>query len=312
MELKDLVFAAAAATGLISISKLVLGMLNFVWVMFLRPPKDLVKTYGSWAVVTGATDGIGQAMAFQLASKGLNLVIIGRNPSKLETTARRLKEKFGARVELKSVIIDFDKFKRDEVVKAIRDGIEGLDVGVLINNAGQGYNFPKFLHEMEGELAESVVNVNVGGLTWATMAVLPTMLKNKRGAIVNIGSGSSSIVPCFPLSAVYGATKAYVEHLSKNISYEYRRHGIHVQCQIPLYVATKMVKLKKSLFTASPESFSIASVRWIGYEPICVPYWPHYAQSLMITSLPAWVVKWYIFRVNLGWRNRAMRKGKTN
>ncbi|CAM8885940.1 unnamed protein product [Rhodiola kirilowii] len=70
MDLKDLMLGLATTLGLISISKLVLDLLNFVWVRFLRPPKDLVKTYGSWAVVTGATDGIGQAMAFSTGLQG--------------------------------------------------------------------------------------------------------------------------------------------------------------------------------------------------------------------------------------------------
>lgn len=210
MELKDLIFMLSTTIGFIFITKFFTTFLTFIWVMFLRPPKDLVKTYGTWAVVTGATDGIGLALSFQLAINGLNLIIIGRNHLKLESTLIKLKERFGTQIEVKSVVVDFDKFTKDEIVKVIKDGIEGLDVGILINNAGQGSNGAKYFHEVDGDLVESLVNVNVSGLTLATMAVVPTMMKRKRGAIVNIGSGSSCVLPCYPLSAVYGATKAYV------------------------------------------------------------------------------------------------------
>ena len=62
--------------------------------MFLRPPKKLNK-YGSWALVTGSTDGIGKCLSFELASKGLNLILIGRNPQKLQTTSNEIRAKFG-------------------------------------------------------------------------------------------------------------------------------------------------------------------------------------------------------------------------
>lgn len=80
--------------------------LKWVWVVFLRPPKNL-KEYGSWAIITGSTDGIGKAMAFELASKGLNLLLVGRNPLKLEATSKEIRD--GHDVEVKFVVIDMQK-----------------------------------------------------------------------------------------------------------------------------------------------------------------------------------------------------------
>ncbi|RVW74309.1 Very-long-chain 3-oxoacyl-CoA reductase 1 [Vitis vinifera] len=110
-------------------------------------------------------------------------------------------------------------------------GIEGLDVGVLINNAGLSYPYAKFFHEVDVELMKSIIKVNVEGATWISRAVLPGMLKKKKGAIVNIGSGSSVAVSSYPLHAIYVATKAYVAMFSKCISLEYRKRGIDIQCQ---------------------------------------------------------------------------------
>ncbi|CAM8885945.1 unnamed protein product [Rhodiola kirilowii] len=204
----DLVLGVATALGLFSLSKLILGFLKFVWVNFLRPPKDLVKIYGSWALVTGGTNGIGQALAFQLASKGLNLIIVGRDSAQLETTTRMLQKEFKERVEVRCILMDLNELKKDEIVRRIREGIEGLDVGVLINNAGTAYTFPKFLHEVSPDVVECVMNVNAGAVTWVTMAVLPSMMRKKRGAIVNIGSSSAHVLDAFPLVSIYGATKA--------------------------------------------------------------------------------------------------------
>ncbi|MED6145243.1 Very-long-chain 3-oxoacyl-CoA reductase 1 [Stylosanthes scabra] len=72
--------------------------------MFVRPPKNL-KEYGSWAIVIGSTDGIGKAMALELASKGLNLLLIGRNPLKLDATSKDIKENSNNNVEVKSLIL---------------------------------------------------------------------------------------------------------------------------------------------------------------------------------------------------------------
>ncbi|KAH7570407.1 hypothetical protein JRO89_XS05G0102400 [Xanthoceras sorbifolium] len=254
--------------------------------MFLRPPKNL-RDYGSWAVVTGSTDGIGKALAFELAEKGLNLVLVGRNPSKLEATSNEIHETMISderEVEIRTLVVDMEKSSGEEIARAVEEGIEGLDVGVLVNNAGVAYPYARFFHEVDVELMESVLKVNVDGPTWVTKAVIPVMLKKKKGAIVNIGSGSSVIVPSYPLYAIYAATKAYLAMFSRSIYMEYKEKGIDVQCQIPLFVATKMTKFKRStFFIPSPKMYSKASIRWIGYEHLCLPYWTHSLQwSLLV------------------------------
>jgi len=205
MELQDLILIAASFLGLLSLCKAFSNFLRWVWVMFFRPPKNL-KEYGSWAMITGSTRGIGKSLAFELGSKGLNLVLLDLSPSKLEATSKEIHEKFGGKVETKSIVIDFTKSSGDEICKMIEGGIRGLDVGILINNAGVASPYPMFFHEVDLELMESHVKVNIDAATWVTRSVLPGMLKKKKGAIINIGSGSSFFP--FPLGAVYAATKA--------------------------------------------------------------------------------------------------------
>lgn len=193
------------ALGSLSILKFPLSFLRWVFVNFLRPAKNL-KKYGSWALVTGPTDGIGKAFAFQLARKGLNLVLVGRSPSKLKDVSDGILAKYG-KTQIKTVVVDFSG-DLDDGVKRIRETIEGLDLGVLINNAGISYPYARFFHEVDEELLRNLIKVNVEGTTKVTQAVLPGMLQRKRGAIVNIGSGVSVVIPSDPLYALYAATKA--------------------------------------------------------------------------------------------------------
>ncbi|XP_057949429.1 very-long-chain 3-oxoacyl-CoA reductase 1-like [Malania oleifera] len=261
------------AVGSLCLLKSFLGILKWVYACFLRPPKNL-KKYGSWAVVTGPTDGIGKGFAFELARKGLNLVLVGRNPSKLKDVSDSIQSKYG-KIQIKTVVVDFAG-DLDEGIKRIGEAIEGLDVGVLINNVGISYPYAKFFHEVDEELLRNLIKVNVEGTTKVTHAVLPGMLKRKRGAIVNIGSGAAIVIPSEPLYAVYAATKSYIDQFSRSLYVEYKKSGIDVQCQVPLYVATRMASIRKSsFFVPSIDGYARAAVHSIGYEPRCTPYWPH-------------------------------------
>jgi 17beta-estradiol 17-dehydrogenase / very-long-chain 3-oxoacyl-CoA reductase len=192
--------------GSLSALRLSLTFLNWVYVNFLRPPRNLKKHYGSWALVTGPTDGIGKGFAFQLARAGLNLVLVGRNPEKLKDVSDLIQTKYG-KTQIKNVVVDFAG-DLSEGINRISDAIEGLDVGVLINNVGISYPYARFFHEVDEELLKNLIQVNIEGTTKVTQAVLPGMLKRKRGAIVNIGSGAAIVIPSDPLYAVYAATKA--------------------------------------------------------------------------------------------------------
>ncbi|KAK4426093.1 Very-long-chain 3-oxoacyl-CoA reductase 1 [Sesamum alatum] len=292
--------------GLLSIFKFSLSILKWFYVNFLRPGKNL-KKYGSWALITGPTDGIGKAFAFQLARKGLNLVLVGRNPDKLKEVSESIKSKYGS-TQIKNVVVDFSG-DLDDGVARIKDAIQGLDVGVLINNVGVSYPYARFLHEVDDKLLSNLIKVNVEGTTKVTQAVLPGMVERKRGAIVNIGSGAAIVIPSDPLYSVYAATKAYVDQLSRCLYVEYKKSGIDVQCQVPLYVATKMASIRRSsFFVPSTDGYARAALRWIGYEPRCTPYWPHSILWALAHSLPESIVDSWRLNFCLGIRKRGQLK----
>lgn len=146
-------------------------------------------------------------LAFELASMGLNLVLIDKNHSALEATCNEILENFGGNVQIKSMVIDLAKLRGEEIANAIEEEIKGLHVGVLINNVGMAYPYARFFHEVDLELMENIIKLNLGAATWVTRAVLPGMLKKKKEAIVNISSISAHL-PSFPLYTLYSTTKA--------------------------------------------------------------------------------------------------------
>ncbi|KAH9708478.1 Very-long-chain 3-oxoacyl-CoA reductase-like protein [Citrus sinensis] len=225
-----LVVLPVSALGFIILLKHSMSLLKCIYITFLRQPKNL-KSYGSWALITGATDGIGKAFAHQLAQHGLNLILVSRNHNKLEKISNEIQaENPNTQIN----IVEYD-FSCDVVsagnIKAIEMAIDGLEVGVLINNVGITYPKAMFFHEVDEKEWMDIVRVNLEGTTRVTKAVLTGMMRRKKGAIVNIGSGAAIVVPSHPLFAIYAATKAYIDQLSRSLYVEYQRFGIDVQCQ---------------------------------------------------------------------------------
>lgn len=277
--------------GFLSLFKLIFSLFSWVFITFLRPPKTLTN-YGSWAVITGATDGIGKAFAFQLAQKGLHLILVSRNLAKLKGVSDEITS-VHPNTRIKIFAVDFSG---ENVVAGVRemkeviDG-EGLDVGVLVNNVGVTYPVARYFHEVEEEVWMKVMKVNVEGTSLITKAVIGRMVERKRGAIVNIGSGAAIVVPSHPLYAIYASSKAYVDQFSRSLYVEYKYLGIDVQCQVPLYVSTNMASQvalvdKSSLFIPTAEQYVKAAIRQIGYESRCTPYWAHSVQWFFASLAP--------------------------
>ncbi|XBH70872.1 hypothetical protein VPH35_098439 [Triticum aestivum] len=247
--------------------------------VFPRRPIDLRRRYGAWAIVTGPTSGIGRSMALELAERGLNLVLVGRDPAKLGDVSETISRGPGRTPPCRP------RPCCDEAMRRLREAVAGLDVGMLVNNAGVAKPGAVYLHEVDVEAWVRMIRVNALALTEVTAAVLPGMLRRGRGAIVNIGSGSSFALPSYPLYSVYVATKRYVLEFSRSLSVEYKSSGIDVQCQVPLLVETNMVSSAARLirqFVLTPDAYARAAVSWIGHGTLCVPNAVHRLQGWYI------------------------------
>ena len=169
-------------------------ILKGFYARFLRGGKNLKKEYGDWAIVTGGTDGIGFAMAQQLAKKGLNILLISRTESKLVQCKTDLNGQF-PNVEVRTLAIDYSSF--DEAArKRVSVAIEDIKIGVLVNNVGMSYPFTKYFDELADEDVTNLISLNVESTTWMTRIVLPGMLERKKGSIVNISSSNQFILYC--------------------------------------------------------------------------------------------------------------------
>ena len=277
--------------------------LGAIYKTFLRPGKNL-KKFGEWAVITGATDGIGKAYAKALAKKGINIVLISRTESKLEAVRNEIIEK--SNVEVKYIVCDYSKFD-DKAQATVAAAIKDLDVGVLINNVGVSYPYPKYFHELSDEQVFNLMEMNVNSTTIMTKMVIGGMNERKRGAILNIASAAGTITS--PLLAEYSAAKGYVEKFSRGLNAEYNRKGIFVQCQVPFYVATKLAKRRKSFDCPTPDEYVVMGLKWIGQnDSVCSPFWLHAFQGYMMSVLPSSFVVGQTMSMHASIRKRGMKK----
>merc|ERR1712151_306724 len=146
---------------------------------------------------------------------------------------------------------------------------------------------------MGDEEVAGLVELNVNSTIWMTRIVLGDetsngMIKRRRGAIVNTSSGAGRTTS--PLLCQYSAAKSFIEMFSKGLNAELQAYNIQVQCQAPLFVTTKLAKIRKaSLTVPTPGAYSRAAARQIGYEDTVSPYWAHAMQLWALRQLPEWV-----------------------
>jgi len=291
--------------GGLSLASFALKAVEAIYKAFFRPSKKLVK-FGKWAVITGATDGIGKAYAKALAKKGISIVLISRTESKLKAVKKEIDDKNYKGVEVKHIVCDYSQFD-DKAQAAVSSEIKDLDVGILINNVGVSYPYPKYFHELTDEEVNNLMGMNVNSTTIMTKMVIGGMVERKRGAILNIASAAGTITS--PLLAEYSAAKGYVEKFSRGLNAEYKKKGIFVQCQTPFYVATKLAKRRKSFDCPTPDEYVVMGLRWIGQsDSVCSPFWLHSLQGYIMSILPTSFIVGQTMSMHMSIRKRGMKK----
>lgn len=183
-----------------------------------------------FAVITGASKGMGAVFAQRLAARGHDLLLVARSAPELESLAASLRAATGRRVEIAAAdLTDAADLQRLEESLRARD-----DIAVLVNNAGVGSVTP-----LLGTKAEDLANMialNVTALTKLTYAVVPQMAARGEGTVINV----SSIVAIATemMNGVYGASKSYVLAFSQSLQHELAQSGIRVQAVLPGVTAT--------------------------------------------------------------------------
>ena len=191
---------------------------------------------GKVAIVTGAGGGVGKAISKRLSSEGCKVIMLGRDRTKLQKAAAEI----GNKKNTMTVIADITK--EAEVLSALDQTINSFDkIDILINNAGI-INDPTPFHEMSEDQWDDLVKTNLFGMFRMTKAVIPVMMENGGGSIVNISSvlGIRSI-PRVPLS-VYAVTKAGVIMFTRSIAVEYGQYKIRCNCVAPSTIRSSIIE----------------------------------------------------------------------
>ncbi|NQY94162.1 MAG: SDR family NAD(P)-dependent oxidoreductase [Campylobacteraceae bacterium] len=187
------------------------------------------ENYGEWALITGASSGLGKEFAIQIAKNGFNTILVARNKTSLEELSLSLKTKY--KVDTKIVIADL---KEDNQIQNIIDECETLDVGLLVNCAGLAQSREFCDNKIEDEL--DILNVNVKAPMVLTHFFGQKMRTRKKGGIIFVSSimafaGASSW-------ANYNATKAHNLLLSEGIGSELKKDNVEVLALTPGTIQT--------------------------------------------------------------------------
>lgn len=269
---------------------LLLKLANFVQV-YIRPsqlPRYLHSPNGSWAVVTGASDGIGKAFATQLCMRSFNVVIHGRNVSKLENVKQSLLKEYPKR-SVKIITGDASRASTAEIESLVAS-MQDLPITVLINNVGGtggvlSSNY-KDITSHTGDEVTNLVAVNALFATQLTRLLLPILTQNSPAMIMNIGSLS---VMGIPYLSVYSGVKGYIRSWSHALAAEMKGEGLDVEVlcmQVGETLSGQNVGTP-TLFCPTSRDLASAALDRVGCgKTEVVPYWPHALQIVGMERLP--------------------------
>lgn len=200
--------------------------------------QSMEKSAGKWALITGASAGIGEATAFELAAKGYNLILVARRVEKLAKLKKQI-EKLGP-VQVVTAKVDVQKIGDiQKFAKAHGKFLKKLEV--LVNNAGLARGTAK-MQDSQVQDWNEMIDTNVKGLLAFTREVLPYFVANQNGHIINIGSVAGRWV--YPGGAVYCATKFAVRAISEGLRMDLLGQQIRVTNIEPGMVHTEFSKVR--------------------------------------------------------------------
>jgi len=305
----SIAFKVLVVIGALIVLRLLFAILGFLRRNFLASGKSL-RSFGAgtgaFAVITGATDGIGKEYAKLLAKRGFNILIISRSEDRLKETVHEIKSATPDR-EVKYLAVDLSKLDDTFPDKLRGTGVK--DIGVLVNNVGMSYEVPAPFHELSLSFLRSIVDLNVKAAVEVTHAVLPHMRTKRRGLILNISSAASTFPA--PLLSVYSGTKAFINMWTEGLAAELAHDGIHVEAQTPGYVVSKLSRIRRaSLAVPTPAAFVRSSLAALGTtrRPISSPWLFHQLESIAVCLIPYPLKVWLVHRNLRDVRRRALKR----
>ncbi|WP_078379925.1 SDR family NAD(P)-dependent oxidoreductase [Sutcliffiella halmapala] len=254
----------------------------------------MANLQGKYVVITGASGGIGKTLALEVAKRGANPILMARSLDKLEQVSSQIKMNTGRDV----LFFPLDVGKRQDIEETFTKLLTEIPtVDVLVNNAGFGI-FDE-VHNLSLDDMQGMFEVNVFGVIGCTKMVLPTMLKQNSGHIINIASQAGKLAT--PKSSVYSATKHAVLGFTNSLRMELHDSAIHVTSVNPGPIrtnffdvadATGQYKQKVDKWMLDPEKVAneIANAMLTNKREINLPGWMNMG-SKMYQLFPGLVEK---------------------
>jgi short-subunit dehydrogenase len=249
-----------------------------------------------WALVTGATVGIGESFTRLLASKGYNIALVARDEVRLHERAAGLREKYG----VQTFVLPADLATKGGV-KLVEKYIQSYEIEVLINNAGFAINKVFTASDLGDE--QDLLNVLVRAPMRLMHVILPGMKERKSGTIINVSS-----VAGFIAGGTYSAAKSYLTVLSESLSADLKGSGVKVSALCPGFTRTEFHKRARMKMKGLP------SFMWLNADKLVAQSWKD-AQANKPVSIPGWQYKLLIAIISITPRGLIRRvrldEGKT-
>ena len=226
---------------------------------FQAPPQSLRQRYGEWALVTGASSGIGAAFARALARDGVSCVLTARREDRLRSLADELEK----RHQVATRVVALDLGVRDGADR-LAEAVSDLEIGILVNNAGFG-NAGRF-EKQDRERIRAMVELNCMAPAVLTAGLLPGMCERGRGALIIVGSIAGS--QPLPLHALYSGTKAFANIFGESLWGELQGSGVDCLAVLPGTTETEFQAVSGELSHAgeSPDGTLSTSGRCWGHD----------------------------------------------
>lgn len=267
-------------------------LLIVIWPRCFRAPTDLWRYHSDthWAVITGATDGIGRAIALELVRRGWkNFMLLGRNQERADSLVAEIKE-LCPTAKTKIMLNDLSNMDEKQMDQ-LTSYIMLRSIGLLVNNVSLMLG-PEYLRENTSEEIRRVLAVNVTWTTLLTRAFVASYISKKERRALLMISSFAGTVPV-PLIAVYSATKAYQLYLGRALAVECAGGPIDVTVVTPgTTVPTAMTRnlgyAKEAWWRgiSSPEAVARGSLDALGQEVQWIPTWPHLMTALVTQAMP--------------------------
>lgn len=216
---------------------------------------------GKWALITGASAGIGWALAEQLAAGGTNLVVTARRTERLQKLGGELAARHGVKIEAFSA--DLIRPEAPNEILRFTNG-RGIEVELLVNNAGFGAF--GYAHEIPGERMSEMIQVNCSAVVHLTRLYVPTMVARRHGDVLIVASVAA--FQAVPFNSVYAATKAFDLLFAQGIAEELRPSGVRVCALCPGSTTTEFQEVAHQPERAFRRAETAEKVARVGLEAL--------------------------------------------